>query len=862
MSNRIIFVSNLTQIYTRNIDGQPRLSMAQITGFEELQTFKALRDHVLETLRYPTPQKHKFETYGWVPTLYGPSERTFQRMDGTSFTRFGEWRNGAAEADMLSVFYADIDNSNENHPLVSMEAVTASLDALGVRHFSYTSFSHTPEKPKFRVVIETDRDLARSEMLCLAIYLDRKVFGQQADLSIYDPGDFLFAPPYGTTTIERMDGEALCVDEALEALASLLRDNPEVWSRYIEESQPKAPKAKRSQQSAKDVSSLPISPEIRDEINMSNSCVFNPAWRDLYAGRIVNGSHWETMRSLLGMIWAKNRGRLSYGEMDRLFRQIDETDNGYFISNHGEQKVSELIEWTMSLPVEDDEDEWHPLLDHDDTNLEIGAKEGECGEGKTRDELLRILREMGRCVYVVDKIENIEKRKQEFYELAGQRNAMRFFVREAHSKNNELRVPLQLYGIRRDLDKEPAGRPAIIFVTQQGAMQMDWSQWGDCEVILDEVPDIFATYKIKVKNHIGVLRTYIEVNEEDGNCYRLGLTSAGKDLAKTTDIDDYDAVHHGLCVMMAKPNTLVWVKRKGWDNPAEGGKLEFFAITSPLNLMPFSKVWMLGDELTKSVTAKVWSQKWGVKFEPVQFNRRQRLVPTDSRVSIYYFSDHRDSSLTRFKEGDLPLPAVTQWIKDHAGAAPVLWTANDKLKERSKLNAADYISPKAHGRNDLQHYTRVAWLAAMKASKFEIGTLREVCGMTAQELTDWREYNALYQFVMRCILRDFDSAVPAVIYVFSRKQAEYLQRRLGGQIHKAQGVIVDEPVRCIDQDGAMTDKERQKVKYWRDKMMKAGFEDVRLLPKANRLTEREIRLINITIKQRMIGERPKIRPAA
>ena len=64
----------------------------------------------------------------------------------------------------------------------------------------------------------------------------------------------------------------------------------------------------------------------------------------------------------------------------------------------------------------------------------------------------------------------------------------------------------------------------------------------------------------------------------------------------------------------------------------------------------------------------------------------------------------------------------------------------------------------------------------MKASKFEIASLKNVCGMTNQDLTDWREYNAMYQFVMRSILRDYVSSVQVTVYVFSRKQADYLLR--------------------------------------------------------------------------------------
>lgn len=850
---RHIYVSNLTRIYTNPKTNLPQLSMAEITGFEQLPSFQTLRDHVLVTLRYSQPQQDKLECYGWVPTLFQFSERTFKnRKTGLPFSRLGSWRVGSAELDALSAFYADVDNSDADKPIVTMEDVAANLAKHGLTpsYFCYTSYSHTPEKPKFRVVVEIDRDITRAEMLRMFVWLNWAVLGGQGDPSIYDTGDFIFAPPHSTQTRESMSGGPLGVDDILAREATLRQTVPECWASYITHQQPRKQAQPRTltpaEQQQIDARIADLS--ARPEITISNPAIFNPAWTCLYAAKVTGGSHWETMRSLLCMVWAKSGGALSRGEMERIFHEIDATDLGYFLANHGPAKMSDLLDWVMTLPVEPQEqDDWTPILDREDSGLVVEALQGECGEGKTRHMLKHMATERGRYVYVVDKIENIEKRRQEFYALAGKNIAPRFFVREAHSKNdNSLRVPRQLQKIREELNQLPAGAAAIVFVTQQGAIQMDWSRWTDFEMVIDEVPEVFATFKLKAREHADVLRQYVRAAGKDGNCYGLELTDRGWEVARTTDVDDYNAVHHGLLVMISKPNTGVWVKASGWDSMTDDGNLEFFAVTSPLNLRPFRKVWMLGDELTKSSTARLWQAKWDVAFQPVAFDRRKRAVPTATRTSIRYFSDHRDSSLTRFAEGDMPLTAITDYIARDAAGTPVLWTANERHKGKSTLSAEDYISPKSHGRNDLTRYTYVAWLCAMKPSKFEIGALKQVCGMTAQELIDWREFNTLYQFVMRGILRDFDSALPAVIYVFSRRQAEYLQRRLGGTIEKVEGIVIDKPVRCVHPGGAMSPAERQKACYWRAKMLAAGVEDVRNLPKAEKLSDREVRLINDT----------------
>ena len=78
MPNRVYSVSNLTNIYIDTITSSNRLDMVQITSWDDLPSFQAVRDHVLNTLRYPSAQCDKLETYGWVPTLYEPNERTFR----------------------------------------------------------------------------------------------------------------------------------------------------------------------------------------------------------------------------------------------------------------------------------------------------------------------------------------------------------------------------------------------------------------------------------------------------------------------------------------------------------------------------------------------------------------------------------------------------------------------------------------------------------------------------------------------------------------------------------------------------------------------------------------------------------------
>jgi hypothetical protein len=72
MTIRTYSVSDLTRTYDDKT-GQTRLDMTAITSTDDFPSFEAVRDHVLNDLRYQRPQADKMETFGWVPTLYMPN---------------------------------------------------------------------------------------------------------------------------------------------------------------------------------------------------------------------------------------------------------------------------------------------------------------------------------------------------------------------------------------------------------------------------------------------------------------------------------------------------------------------------------------------------------------------------------------------------------------------------------------------------------------------------------------------------------------------------------------------------------------------------------------------------------------------
>jgi hypothetical protein len=96
MENRRLIISKLDHIYTVKATGERKISMAEVTGYEELTSFADLRNFVMD-LRFPTPQTSKMESYGWTPTLFMLSDHIFPGRGGQPYTVHGRWRSGAAE---------------------------------------------------------------------------------------------------------------------------------------------------------------------------------------------------------------------------------------------------------------------------------------------------------------------------------------------------------------------------------------------------------------------------------------------------------------------------------------------------------------------------------------------------------------------------------------------------------------------------------------------------------------------------------------------------------------------------------------------------------------------------------------------
>lgn len=345
------YVSYLTKVYYDAERGWV-LFQALVTEQHRYASFAAMVPHFMATARFQREQTGKYHTNSWLPT---PITKSARIKGGVKVEpeKIDFWRNGDYVADALTLWYGDLDNHAEDQPLITMDQVHAYFVRRQVSHFLYTSYSHSPEKHKVRIMLPISREMTYDEAHHVYVLFNHDYFTGHLDGSIYDRADHLYGPTFAGETLAWLDGQSLDVDAALSYYEALPDD---VKSRYPRNE--KKSRANRELTGARldnyKAQIAAVEPS-SDDVSITNPKYFNPDWNSDLNGLYKDGSHHQTLLGLLTRCWLKSGGTLSMGDMVQLYRDIDGAMFGYVSKKYGHM-MSEDIRAAMSIspsaPVE------------------------------------------------------------------------------------------------------------------------------------------------------------------------------------------------------------------------------------------------------------------------------------------------------------------------------------------------------------------------------------------------------------------------------------------------------------------------------------------------------------------------------
>ena len=452
----------------------------------------------------------------------------------------------------------------------------------------------------------------------------------------------------------------------------------------------------------------------------------------------------------------------------------------------------------------------------------VNVIDAPCGAGKTFQMLNNIVIQGGRWLYVCDTIRNIKEREDEFRGICAKQNVRNFQISKAFYQDS---VPVSKQ-VAEILDAMYS-KNVVIFISNAALQILDASKFEGFSLVIDEAYEVLGMHERKWDYNIDLADKYFKVHDTDSDYYQIVSTDAGNDLVEKKAFDDINASFRDLLETLSKQYATLWCHKSAWEKRAKS-RLTFWAISSPEYIKHFKAVWLMGDEIKQSPIFNVWDKQHKVNFKFVSLQRpRERKVPLKDRGMIYYFAEHRQASINQFKKGDSPLMAIVKWLGENHGDNPFIVAQHSDDKNFSVVNITDVcknaeiLSLKTTGLNQYQHHTMCVWLGALKLSGQDQDIMRTVFDIDISTQIRWREFNPLYQFVMRTSLRDYESNLYNKVYVFDRYQAEYLRERTGMPIQHIPGVIavdgVDKGGRPKGEKPAMTAAERMRKSRERQK---------------------------------------------
>ncbi|MBT4891177.1 MAG: hypothetical protein HON65_16645 [Rhodospirillales bacterium] len=430
-----------------------------------------------------------------------------------------------------------------------------------------------------------------------------------------------------------------------------------------------------------------------------------------------------------------------------------------------------------------------------------------CGEGKSYQMLADIaLLQKGIWMYSVEKITSIDERIKELKKYCHKHGLEEPTIRKAHREmykedpsKKKIPVGKQIGLIKDDLESQGI-EFCIVFVTHRALFMRKWSAWIGSKIVIDEAPEVFRSGQLHLNYNLS--REFVEDHFEkpeikDGDCYELNLNEVGEQaltsLFKAEKTDPLAKILEDMLEASKQKNGKLYVKAQEW-NDQDSLEISWFGFVDPRFLAPFDEVWMLGDALEETEVFKLWRDRFMVQWEQHQISRpRQWKVPICDRTKVKYYEPHREASLTRFND---PEEEVLNKVETHLFANKTTigyWTTNESIRLKGLKLQGEYIEPKAHGRNDLMHHKSGAYFAAIQPSGFEKGLVKQVFGMTPDELVIARHRRPVLQHTMRGVLRDPESKEFFEQHVYSKVDALYLQARFNCEIEHVEGVIESEP---------------------------------------------------------------------
>lgn len=432
--------------------------------------------------------------------------------------------------------------------------------------------------------------------------------------------------------------------------------------------------------------------------------------------------------------------------------------------------------------------------------MKVYSDQSPAGQGKTERAINSITNRKCKVLFITERINSFGELKVWMNKHAAINGTAP--VIETISSDNSDRLGSVSRLIEALPDRHRWQEHVIVIATHAAMLRSDFRDFGDWEIIVDEVPAFLDFEEKRTHLDAAFFEDHYLLEHFQDSWSAVTATPAGLALSPSDvgadQSHDHLAVFHRRVLEASQDcsrrfvlcNLPEWSAMK--NRKVQWGWASAFSLWE---LAPFKRITLLGNRFRSDIGCRIsealnldeieWEELPSLKGKR-QFQGR--------RVHINYFSEDRQAARNLFEldAGQVMLGEIGKRLSKELGGHAHIWTANNKPSANKRgvptpteilgdagLDGQRYLKPKQAGTNRHQKVSHAAIIYSAKASSAQASLLK-VLQIEREAWEQSIEHETILQFVTRTSIRDADNCSPVHLWVFDRAQALYLKDYFDG----------------------------------------------------------------------------------
>lgn len=344
----------------------------------------------------------------------------------------------------------------------------------------------------------------------------------------------------------------------------------------------------------------------------------------------------------------------------------------------------------------------------------------------------------------------------------------------------------------RDADRT---KGQVLLITHEALKRLPNAYRVHWDLFVDEIPAVFENIPLKVVKTHSYLTDHIKLKEIASGISAVDIEAGHLQAVNGLNVNESEDEligHFGtISDHLLDENRTVMVESEELNSLINGtktkGEINFFSLLDAGFVDSYNSVTFLGANALETEMFIIWKTlKMATFVEHPTLSKGLRYSKHQNghRLQIHYMFENEwtktRSTMPNPQTGLTLLEGVGQYVQDYFAGQRFLWVAN-KAAGMDAFDQNNRLPPVSHGLNK-PHFMNCNAVASVIALMHNRASARflGLLGLSDHQIRTIICYQAEYQAIMRCSLRDPQAIAPVTVIVPSRSSAEWLAGKFDG----------------------------------------------------------------------------------